>query len=731
MSKKKLILLISLIFLLIPITVSAAEDNENKKSQSISGTLVEKDYSKLEDGEEANYYLDVSAKTGDEEDKNAVENFFDTAKSWVTGDAIKDGISAQFYEFINLTANLIFEWNKMATNIMIGFLNFAFETEIIDNWIDVLDDMMGSLTGINNLRFTENGLFGSFIGFITVFAALATVFQIVFKRALIGAFGTLAKTVLVLGLSLILFTNYAPFMKGMNLLSNTISQSLLTGSSNSVTEDHRSPDELREDVSKNLWDMFIVRPYLIMQYGEENIDKVGVDRVNKLLKMPKGEKRQKYIEQMEISENGNKMMTYDKVPDRFVFSFIYSPINAIVSIPIYLLALALIVFQIWFLLMGFVAPFALVWAAFPGQIGVLKKYAIELSFPLICKVFATVATLFIFVLGFMVYNIGSAGNISQYLIIVFMQFVMLVLLFLLRKRISGIFKAGKNFALDRLREDVNSLKESISDLGKGLVNVGVAATTGGSSAAATAAAGEILDKSSKVEVDDNNDYADQENDGSVPLTTIAGLAAGNTATAADAAKVATAAASNAEDNNEDEDEDGSKPLAKATDIDQQKENEEESEKPHLRLVHNANEEDEEEIGETNEADSSEGSVNDETIPLVSMDDYMDSSSAETAATAEDEGKDPSVSNWEGDQPLVSMYDFLDETNKSEVEESELGVEAEEESKSEDASKLLASINQEEYKSADEPVTEPPLENTDSHQLEEDMGDVRYKGGASH
>ena len=110
---------------------------------------------------------------------------------------------------------------------------------------------------------------------------------------------------------------------------------------------------------------------------------------------------------------------------------------------------------------------------------------------------------------------------------------------------------------------------------------------------------------------------------------------------------------------------------------------------------------------------------------------MDSSSAETAATAEDEGKDPSVSNWEGDQPLVSMYDFLDETNKSEVEESELGVEAEEESKSEDASKLLASINQEEYKSADEPVTEPPLENTDSHQLEEDMGDVRYKGGASH
>ncbi|MFZ8004560.1 hypothetical protein ACO1D0_00090 [Bacillus licheniformis] len=90
-------------------------------------------------------------------------------------------------------------------------------------------------------------------------------------------------------------------------------------------EDDRSPDELREDVSKNLWDMFIVRPYLIMQYGEEDIDKVGVDRVNKLLKCLKEEKRQKYIEQMEISENGNKMMTYDKVPDRFVFSFIYSP----------------------------------------------------------------------------------------------------------------------------------------------------------------------------------------------------------------------------------------------------------------------------------------------------------------------------------------------------------------------------------------------------------------------
>ncbi|MFS0890945.1 CD3337/EF1877 family mobilome membrane protein [Peribacillus frigoritolerans] len=700
MSKKKVALLFLTLFLLLPTLVSAAPNEEGKSDGTISGTLFEKDYSKLEDESKANYYLDVSSKTGNEEDKNAAEKFFDSAKSWATGDAIKDGISSQFYEFINLVTNLIFEWNKIMSNIMIGFLNFSFETDIIDAWIDEMDKMMTNLSGVSGLRFTENGLFGSFIGLIVVSAGLAAVYQMVFKRATFASMDTILKTILTLSLALLLFTNFAPFMKGMNNISNQLSQTLLTGSSNTITADDRTPDELREGVSDNLWDMFITRPYLIMQYGNEDVDEIGVNRVNELLKMQKGEERQKYIEQIEISENENKMMTYDNVPDRFVFTFIYSVINIFVSIPIFLLSLALIVFQVWFLLMGFISPFVLVWAAFPGQFGVLKKYSIELAYPLICKFIATVATTFIFTLGFLIYNIGASGGISQYLVIVFMQFVMFCMLFLLRKRIGGVFTAGNSFI--GLRQDISSLKESISQLGASVVHIGAAAATGGTSLAVTAAAGEVVSsatqKGASHEVDeDNQEYIRDPNqsDGTKPLANLADIAGAATGTSAavDAAK--TAAFTNQGDeqrqqddnqgqqeaNQQDKEEfDGTKPFASLKDIEEQMAQEEansSSGRPHLRLVHNSEYQPDEQ-GQEEEPKKIETN-NEGSFPLVSMYDYMDNvdpssvsgfkeASVSAEKTEENQLNDEdspqshlsSTQRFDGTKPFASIHDFQDE-----------------------------------------------------------------------
>ncbi|MFP5203657.1 CD3337/EF1877 family mobilome membrane protein, partial [Bacillus sp. BD48] len=319
MKIKKLLLLLTVLMIILPTSISAESSSKKEEDKNISETLVPKDYSKMEDGRKAVYYLDVSAKTGDEEDKNAVQQFVDSAKSWVTGDAIKDGIASQFFEFINLMVNLTFEWNKMFTNIMLAFLNFAFETDVVNAWIDLVERLVQGISGIEGSGFSSDGIFGSFIGFIVVITGLVAVFQMTFRRAIISGLSTIVQTVFVLSLALMILTNYGSFMKGINNISTTASQLILTGASNSLTGDHRTPEAVREDMSKNIWDLFIVKPYLIMQYAEEDIDKIGVDRVNKLLKMPKGQDRQDFIEKNEISENNNKMMTYERVPERAVF----------------------------------------------------------------------------------------------------------------------------------------------------------------------------------------------------------------------------------------------------------------------------------------------------------------------------------------------------------------------------------------------------------------------------
>ncbi|QWS52498.1 hypothetical protein JNUCC24_19405 (plasmid) [Bacillus sp. JNUCC-24] len=692
MKIKKLLLLLAVLMIILPTSISAAESSSKKEEdKNISETLVPKDYSKMEDGRKAVYYLDVSAKTGDEEDKNAVQQFVDSAKSWVTGDAIKDGIASQFFEFINLMVNLTFEWNKMFTNIMLAFLNFAFETDVVNAWIDLVERLVQGISGIEGSGFSSDGIFGSFIGFIVVITGLVAVFQMTFRRAIISGLSTIVQTVFVLSLALMILTNYGSFMKGINNISTTASQLILTGASNSLTGDHRTPEAVREDMSKNIWDLFIVKPYLIMQYAEEDIDKIGVDRVNKLLKMPKGQDRQDFIEKNEISENNNKMMTYERVPERAVFTFVYSPINALVSIPIYLLSLAVIVFQIWFLLIGFVSPFVLLWAAWPKNIGVLKRYSIELMYPLALKILATVAVLVVFSLGFLVYKIGSSGVISVYLILAFMQFILFVLMILLRKRIVRIFKAGNGWMFDLLRGDLKELQNSINGLNSAILKTGLAAATGGTSAAATAAATEVINQtgtgySDNDAIDEPEDYSGGTAKGSIPLA----KASDYVNTSSGTTKDKLSSSQDEEDENiNNEQADGTKPLASASEYsDQQDEAGDESyneKASHLQLVHNSEDyQDDDEYQEHRGDNPWEMSA----IP------------EEAAASYEDEQSSNELESIDGTKPLGSIppeYWSESEPNGS--------AEVKSEQKQND-----------------------PVIDSDTYEDEEFIADERYKGG---
>lgn len=670
MKIKKLLLLLAVLMIILPTSISAAENSSSKKEEdkNISETLVPKDYSKLEDGKKAVYYLDVSAKTGDEEDKNAIQQFVDSAKSWATGDAIKDGISSQFFEFINLMVNLIFEWNKMFTNIMLAFLNFAFETDVVNAWIDLVERLVQGISGVEGSSFSSNGLFGSFLGFVVVITGLVAVFQMTFRRAIISGISTIVQTVFVLSLALMILTNYGSFMKGINNISTTASQLILTGASNSLTGDHRTPEAVREDMSKNIWDLFIVKPYLIMQYAEEDIDKIGVDRVNKLLTMKKGQKRQEFVEQTEISESGNKMMTYERVPERAVFTFVYSPINAIVSIPIYLLSLAVIVFQIWFLLIGFVSPFVLLWAAWPKNIGVLKRYSIELIYPLALKILATVAVLVVFSLGFLVYSIGTAGNISVYLILAFMQFILFVLMIFLRKRITSIFKAGNGWMFDLIRGDLKDLQNSINGLNSALVKTGLAAATGGTSAAATAAATEVINQTGtgytdNDAIDEPEDYSGGTAKGSIPLAKASDYVNTSAGTTNDKSSLSSQEEEE-EENINNEQADGTKPLASASEyLDQQDEaigDESYNEKAsHLQLVHNSDDSQEDDEYQDQRA---ENPWKMSAIP-----------EEEAAASYEDEQSSNELESIDGTKPLGSIppeYWSEDEPNGSSEVKSE-------------------------------------------------------------
>lgn len=481
-----IVAVIMLFFFFAEVADAAPVEEDTRIGSQIFNT----DHTRLPDDSNAYYQIDVTDTTEEEQSNSAAENFIEGVTNF---NPIKDTAESTMMETITMATNMILEWNMMMVNLMIGVLNFGFETEIINAWIDMMDGLVQQMAGVSGANIT-GGVFGSLLGLATTAAGLVAVYQILVHKAIMGGLQTILKMIVVLTAAFILFANFAPMMKGMNTISTEISASLLTGTTNLASGDNRSPEEVRAEVGSHLWENFIGRPYLILQYGSDNAETIGLDRINTLLAMKPGEDRQQYVDEIEVGERGNETMTYPSTLERFAFSIIYSVINALVSLPVFGLALALIIFQLWFLMIAFYAPFALVQAAFPGQFDTLKRYAIELTYPLFCKILVTVATLFIFTIGFAIYNIPplpETVGISQYFVASILQFGMFGVFFIFRKRIGRIIGAGRVGPYDVVRQDIMGLKQTLNTTAGSVVqtavHVGAAAATGGSSTAITAA----------------------------------------------------------------------------------------------------------------------------------------------------------------------------------------------------------------------------------------------------
>lgn len=454
-----------MIFLLLTITPSPylAEEPNPKKSEgdkqelrTIEAGLEDPMYgSSYGDykGEDIHYMLDL-ANPNEIDDKG----FFSTAWNFISLQVVDDKVSEAIHYSIFFVVETSFKLNIFMTNIMLSILNFSYSTNIINSLIDNTGETVRSLTGISGTSFGSNGLFGGFLGLIGLLVALYTLYQYIVKKASITAFSGILKSMLALTLALLFFSNYSAVLKGAHTVSTDLSAALLSGNV-SINMDKKSglieDTTIREKMNDNIFTMFVHKPYLMLQYGTTIEEDIGSNRVRELLSAPKGDERKNIIIS-EVTERGNESLTYSNVVNRLVFAWVMQVTNAISSIPIYLLALSLIVFQFWFLVIALIAPFVFLWSALPNQFGVLKRYFFELSIPLVLKMGLSVVALILFGITDVLYNINTLGGGTQgYIITTLIQSLILFTLFLLRKRIFNVFSVGSK-EISIMREQMNA-----------------------------------------------------------------------------------------------------------------------------------------------------------------------------------------------------------------------------------------------------------------------------------
>lgn len=446
-----------------------AEKDEAVEDSGIFSTLYLEKYGSLNQ-DDTHYLLDIVSMNKEQMESEENKSWWQKGWGMVNGSAIEDSVMGQIYELINMVNNYAFQFNIGLSQFMLSTLNLAYEFDLIDELINKLQALVQDITGISGVAFGNSGLFGSFAGVIAVLAVAYACYLYVWKRAATESIGEMMKTVLTFAIALLFFSNYSAFLSGINQVTTEASQLVLSGSVNKASLEESDnmvsgtgEVTLREKMMDNIWTLFVDRPYLFMQYGTDNIEDIGSERIQELIKQPAGQDREDYVIEKEVKGVGNNMMTYGSVMERAVFTPLYLFVNGLSSIPVFLLALLLLVFQFWFMGIAAVAPFALLFAAIPGQFGVLKKYFVELGLPLVLKIVVSFGAIVVFAISEVVYNLNNIAvqGASEYIMICVLQFILLALMFFLRNRIKNIFSAGSK-EFQALRAEVGSLQEAVT-----------------------------------------------------------------------------------------------------------------------------------------------------------------------------------------------------------------------------------------------------------------------------
>lgn len=398
------------------------------------------------------YHLDYIDPTELEE-----KSFWDKFKIFSN---LSDGVVGFFYNLLHqLFVALPFFMLKAMTTAMIWIFNKIYEVNFVNAIVDEITSSIQSIAGVSGGSFGSSGLFGGFLGLITLVLAVYTLYQVAVKRASITAFSGLLKSILALALALVFFSNYSTIIKGLNTLSVEASALIVSGSA-VVTDDGNIVDQTAQEKMNNaLWNTFVHQPYLMLQYGTVDQEAIGEERVlNLLQKKPDSEERYNIVKE-EILDKGNTMMTREKIFERWGILMITFVANFFNSIPVMILAFALLFLQFWFTAMAMIAPFAFVWSALPNQFGVLARYFLELLTPLVLKLAVSVLALIVFsltgVLTVVAMNTLNTSGLLSFIFLVFVEGILFFTFFLLRKRILNIFSMGSK-QLASVRENMSS-----------------------------------------------------------------------------------------------------------------------------------------------------------------------------------------------------------------------------------------------------------------------------------
>ena len=343
-------------------------------------------------------------------DNYQLDFYVDSGWDWLPWNWL-DGIGKQVMYGLYAITNFIWTISLYLSNATGYLIQEAYSLDFISSTADSIGKNMQTLAGVTTGGLSSEGFYIGFLLILILVVGIYVAYTGLIKRETTKAIHAVVNFVVVFVLSAA-FIAYAPdYIGKINEFSADISNASLTLGTKIVLPNSESQGKDSVDLIRNsLFSIQVKQPWLLLQYGNSDVESIGADRVESLLSTSpdenNGQDREEIVvEEIEGRENTN--LTITKTINRLGTVFFLFIFNIGISIFVFLLTGIMIFSQVLFIIYAMFLPVSFLLSMVPSFEGMSKRAITKLFNTILTRAGITLIITVAFSISTMLYNLSG------------------------------------------------------------------------------------------------------------------------------------------------------------------------------------------------------------------------------------------------------------------------------------------------------------------------------------
>jgi len=370
--------------------------------------------------------------------------YVDNSWSWLPWNWL-DGIGKSVQYGLYCITNFVWTISLYLSNATGYVVQEAYKLDFINDMADSIGKSIQTLAGVTENGFSSTGFYVGFLLLIILVVGMYVAYTGLIKRETSKALHAVINFVVVFVLSAS-FIAYAPdYIKKINEFSSDISTASLDLGTKIMLPNFDSEGKDSVDLIRDsLFSIQVEQPWLLLQFGNSNIEEIGTDRVEALVSVsPEDEdgKTREEVVKIEIEDNDNNNLTIPQVVNRLGMVFFLLFFNLGITIFVFLLTGMMLFSQILFIIFAMFLPISFLLSMIPSYESMAKQAIVRVFNTIMTRAGITLIVTVAFSISSMFYNISTD---YPFFMVAFLQIVCFAGIYMKLGDLMSMFSLNAN-----------------------------------------------------------------------------------------------------------------------------------------------------------------------------------------------------------------------------------------------------------------------------------------------